>query len=30
MKHEIYVGLNDKDARTQVVSTEEAMLKVHA
>ena len=29
-KHEIFIGLNDKDTKTQVVSTEEAMLKVHA
>ena len=28
-KHEIFIGLNDKDTKTQMVSTEEAMLKVH-
>ena len=29
-KHEIYVGLNDKDTKTQILSTEDAMLKVHS
>ena len=29
-KHEIFIGLNDKDAKTQVISTEDAMLKVHS
>ena len=29
-KHEIFIGLNDKDTKKQVVSTEEAMLKVHS
>ena len=29
-KHEIYIGLNDKDIKVQVISTDEAMLKVHA
>ena len=29
-KHEIYIGLNDKNTKTQLVSTEDAMLKVHA
>ena len=29
-KHEIYVGLNDKDTKVQVILTEDAMLKVHA
>ena len=29
-KHEIFIGLNDKDTKMQVVSTEEAMLKVHS
>ena len=29
-KHEIFIGLNDKDTKVQIVSTEKAMLKVHA
>ena len=29
-KHEIFIGLNDKDTKQQMISTEEAMLKVHA
>lgn len=29
-KHEIFIGLNDKDTKTQVISTEDTMLKVHA
>ena len=29
-KYEIFVGLNDKDTKTQVVSTDDAMLKVHS
>lgn len=29
-KHEIFIGLNDKDTKTQIISTDEAMLKVHA
>ena len=29
-KHEIFIGLNDKDTKTQLVSTEDAMLKVHS
>ena len=29
-KHEIFIGLNDKDIKVQVIPTEEAMLKVHA
>ena len=29
-KHEIFVGLNDKDTKTQIISTEDAMLKVHS
>ena len=28
-KHEIFIGLNDKDTKKQVISTDEAMLKVH-
>ena len=29
-KFTIYLGLNDKDTKQQMISTEEAMLKVHA
>ena len=29
-KHEIFIGLNDKDTKQQMISTEEAMLKVHS
>ena len=29
-KHEIFIGLNDKDTKKQVIPTEDAMLKVHA
>ena len=29
-KHEIFIGLNDKNTKTQLTSTEDAMLKVHA
>ena len=28
-KHEIFIGLNDKDTKQQMISTEEAMQKVH-
>ena len=29
-KHEIFIGLNDKNKKVQVISTEDAMLKVHS
>ena len=29
-KHEIYIGLNDRDTKTQMINTDDAMLKVHA
>ena len=29
-KFEIFIGLNDKDSKTQLISTEEAMGVVHA
>ena len=29
-KHEIFIGLNDKEIKKQVISTDEAMRKVHA
>lgn len=29
-KHELFIGLNDKDKKVQLVGTEDAMLKVHA
>lgn len=28
-KHELFIGLNDKDTKKQVISTEDAMLQVH-
>ena len=28
-KHEIFIGLNDKNTKKQMVSTEDAMLQVH-
>ena len=29
-KYEIYVGLNDKDAKVQIIPTDNAMLKIHS
>ena len=29
-KHEIFIGLNDKCTKTQMINTDDAMLKVHA
>lgn len=29
-KHEIFIGLNDQNTKTQVVDTDDAMLKVHS
>ena len=29
-KHEIFIGLNDKNTKTQMINTDEAMLRVHS
>ena len=29
-KHEIFIGLNDKDAKVQIIPTDNAMLKIHS